>query len=79
MDVAVALQAICVHHLAHADDSYFNTLHCKKKIIWAEFFPLAFLVQQHQYLFTISISVNLLLVLQIFMVMFYNFSGGKFS
>lgn len=76
MDVAVALQAICVHHLAHADDSYCNTLHCKKKkkIIWAEFVPLAFLVQEHQYLFTISISVNLLLVLQIFMVMFYNFS-----
>jgi hypothetical protein len=56
MDIVAALQAICIGHLAHAGDSYFNTLHCKKKLIWAEFVTLAFLVQEHQYLFSIFIG-----------------------
>jgi hypothetical protein len=79
MDIAAALQATCVHHLAHACDLYFNKVYCEKKLIWAECVTLAFLVQENQYLFSFSIRVNLLLVLRIFLVMFYNLSWGKFS
>jgi len=55
MDIAATLQAICIHHLAHARDSYFNKLHCKKKLIWAECVTHASFVQeQHSIYFQSS-------------------------
>lgn len=49
MAIAAALPAICIHYLTHRRDSYCSKLH-RKKLIWAEFVTLAFLVQKHQYL-----------------------------